>query len=262
MLLQIKNLSVTYRGHQGYVPALKDVSFTINSTEALGVVGESGSGKSTLANAILNLLPIDAARSGQIVFKEKDIFSLNEKTLKNTRGNQIGLIFQEPAGTFNPVFTVGYQLEELLKFKRHIQSKAERQRIIFDVFKRVRLPEAERILKSYPHQLSGGQLQRLSIAMAISLKPSLLIADEPTSSLDVTTESQIMYLFKELVRELKLTIMFITHNLDLVKILCERVVVLYQGQVREVKERDKLFAHPQDRYTQSLLAALKRLEED
>lgn len=261
MFLIAKDLTVQYRSQDKYVEALKDVSFDLRQGEILGVVGESGSGKSTFALSVLNLLPSDCRKQGEIIFNNKNILSLNDRQAQKLRGNEIGLIFQDPAGTFNPVLTLGYQFEEVLTEKLSLSDRIKRKEIIFDCLSRAKLKEPERIIKSYPHQLSGGQLQRVAIAMAIALRPKLLIADEPTSSLDVTIESQIVNLFKELSRALNLTIIFITHNLDLVKVLCDRAVVLYQGRVREIRKTEELFASAQDSYTKSLLAAFKQLEE-
>ena len=260
MILEVKDLSVSYQSRAKYVDALNKVSWGMAEGEILGIVGESGSGKSTLALSILNLLPPDSKSEGKIIFKDKNIFKAKEKESEILRGNQIGLIFQEPASTFNPVLSINYQFQEIIQSKLNIRSKPEISKIIFDCLEKVRVREPERILKSYPHQLSGGQLQRIAIAIAIALKPTILIADEPTSSLDVTIESQIVHLFKELRDKFKLTIIFITHNLDLVKVLCDRVVVLYQGQVREIKAREELFANPEDDYTKSLLDSFSQLE--
>ena len=261
MILDIKNLSVSYCGGKTYVDALKEINCFVNQGEILGIVGESGSGKSTLVYSILNLLPQDVKKSGDIYFKQKEIFNLEEGQLQNIRGKKIAIIFQEPGSTFNPVLSIGYQFNEILKHKIKIKSKSERKRIIIDSFKKVKLPDVQRIMNSYPHQLSGGQLQRVAIAMAISSRPDILIADEPTSSLDVTIESQIIHLFKDLQKELNLTIIFITHNLDLVRVLCDRAVVLCKGVVREVAGVKELFDAPKDTYTQELLAAFKKIEE-
>ena len=261
MILDIKDLNVSYCGKDGYVKALENINLNLIKGEILGIVGESGSGKSTLAYSILNLLPPDAKISGEAVFNSKDMLSINDQELEKIRANRIGLIFQDPASTFNPVLSIGYQFHEILKSKLNMKNGSIRKQLIIDSFKRVRLYEAERIISSYPHQLSGGQLQRVAIAMAVSFKPSLLIADEPTSSLDVTIESQIIHLFKELKQDLNLTIMFITHNLDLIKFLCDRVAVIYKGRIREIKDKDSIFASPQDPYTKSLLSALKELEK-
>jgi ABC-type dipeptide/oligopeptide/nickel transport system ATPase component len=257
MMLEIKDLSVTYAGAS--TKALDSINFSVQKEEILGVVGESGCGKSTLANAIVDLLPLDAKPQGSVVFNGKSIYALSEKELCQVRGNGIGLIFQEPAATFNPVLSIGYQFDELLRIKLKMKRR-ERPDFMAETLKKVKINEAGRILKSYPHQLSGGQLQRIAIAFALSLNPALLIADEPTSSLDVTTESQIIYLFREIRETLKVGIIFITHNLDLVWSLCDRVVVLQAGGVKEVKEKNLLFAHPSDAYTKSLLAAFKKFE--
>jgi ABC-type dipeptide/oligopeptide/nickel transport system ATPase component len=261
MIVEVKNLTVQYRAKGGLLTALRKVNFHVKEGEILGIVGESGSGKTTLAMSFLNLLPLDALKEGQIFFKGKDIFLFAEPQLEALRGSRIGMVFQEPAASFNPVLRIGYQFEEFLKEKQKIRSKKKRQDVIFDALGRVRLFERERIVRSYPHQLSGGELQRISLAMAVSAKLALLIADEPTSSLDVTIESQIINLFKELRDTLRLTVVFITHNLDLVKALCDRVLVLYKGEVREIQDKEKLFSAPQDAYTKELLLALRELEE-
>jgi microcin C transport system ATP-binding protein len=260
MILEVKDLSVAYRGRTGYVDALKRVSCGIKKGEILGIVGESGCGKSTFALSILNLLPSDAKSEGTILFKGKNILKAGQAEAENLRGSQIGLIFQEPASTFNPVLSINYQFQEILEHKAGIRKKARRKEIIFDSLKKVRVSEPQRILNSYPHQLSGGQLQRVAIALAIALNPVVLIADEPTSSLDVTIESQIIHLFQELKDKLKLTIIFITHNLALVKALSDRVVVLYRGEIREAKSRKEVFDNPEDSYTRALLASFRDLE--
>lgn len=261
MILQVKNLNVKYRGRDKDVSALNNVSFDVLEGEILGIVGESGSGKSTFAFSLLNLLPEDSQKQGSIIFNNKDILHLNARDARDLRGNKIGLIFQDPAAAFNPVLTIGYQFEEVLREKAFIRNKQQIKRNIFDSLEKVNLGEPQRMIKSYPHQLSGGQLQRIAIAMAVSLAPALLIADEPTSSLDVTIESQIINLFRELRKHLNLTIIFITHNLDLVRALCDRVVILYKGEVREAGEVKKIFAFPEDDYTKKLLTAFKELEE-
>jgi len=262
MILDVKNLSVTYCTTKGYTEALKEVNFSVKEGEILGIVGESGSGKSTFSYATLGLLPFDSEVKGKVMFSGKNNISLSDKELEKIRANKIALIFQDPASSFNPVLSIGYQFQEVLKQKLRIKNKAKIKKIIFNAFDKVKLPDAERIIKSYPHELSGGQLQRVAIAISISLGANLLIADEPTSSLDVTIESQIVHLFRRLRDELKLTIIFITHNLDLVKVLCDRVVVLYEGQVREIANKDDLFNLPKDSYTKDLLTSFKKLEDE
>ncbi|UCD15576.1 MAG: ABC transporter ATP-binding protein [Candidatus Omnitrophota bacterium] len=258
-IIEVKNLNVTYTGIKE-VQALREISFCVGKGEILGVVGESGSGKSTLAYAFLNLLPSDSKKTGRILFNNEDILSLKRGELEKLRGRQVSMIFQEPAATFNPVLSIGYQFEEILDKRAGIKRKDDRRKIITDSFNKVRLADYTRIMRSYPHQLSGGQLQRASIAMAISLKPAVLIADEPTSSLDVTIESQIINLFRDLRDSFNLTIIFITHNLDLVKALCDRAVVLYQGEIREIASSRELFVSPKDNYTVSLIKSFKELE--
>jgi peptide/nickel transport system ATP-binding protein len=209
---------------------------------------------------VINLLPRDAKKEGSVVFDGKNLYSLSEGELRRTRGNEIGLIFQEPAAMFNPVLSIGYQFDEVLRVKLGMK-KTQRLAFMTEILKKIRIQDTERTLKSYPHQLSGGQLQRIAIAFALSLNPKLLIADEPTSSLDVTTESQIIHLFREIRATLQVGIIFITHNLDLVQSLCDRVVVLQEGKVKEIKEKNLLFQHPSDPYTKTLLAAFRKLEE-
>ncbi|MBN2483087.1 MAG: ABC transporter ATP-binding protein [Candidatus Omnitrophica bacterium] len=261
-IITFKNLGIRYRdGHKALL-ALDNVTFSVKEKEIFGIVGESGSGKSTLAFALLGLLPENAVGAGQIFFEEKDIFSLPESRMREIRGRQLGVIFQEPASSFNPVLSIGYQFRELLIHKMQVQDAAQRREIMLSYLKEVGLKDPLRILDSYPHQLSGGQLQRVAIAYALSLKPKVLIADEPTSSLDVTVESQIINLFSYLRDKFNVTIIFITHNLDLVGVLCDRVAVLYKGQLREIQEPAALFAAPKDPYTQELIHTFSQLTQN
>ncbi len=257
-LLKVDKLSVKYKNSSAD-SALVNVSFNLYKGEILGIVGESGSGKTTLANAILNVLPDNSQRKGRIIFQNKDIFSLRDDEMEKIRGGGIGIVFQEAAASFDPVFTIGYQLREFLKQKRSLKTEANIKKEMADNLSRVGLREHQRILESYPHQLSGGQLQRAAIAMAISANPSLLIADEPTSSLDVTVESQIVSLLLRLQKELNLTILFITHNLGLVDILCNRVVVLYRGKVQDDIGRDLLFSEKTSNYTRELAKSFRSI---
>ncbi len=260
ILLKVNNLNVEYTGKR-IVQALRDVSFDVRQGEIVGIIGESGSGKTTLAYSIINLLPGNTRINGGIELKGKNILSFNEKELRSLRGREIGIIPQDPAAAFNPVFTIGYQFEEFLKSKGFFFGKEERVLFMEELLRKVHLFYPQRILKSYPHQLSGGQLQRAMIALTIAVKPSLLIADEPTSSLDVTVESQLMHMFLNLRKELGLTIIFITHNLGLIEVLCDRVVVLYRGQVKEVGDKTSVIFSPQDGYTKSLRDSFKAIEE-
>ncbi len=256
--LKVNNLSVEYTGKRT-IKALKEVSFDVRQSEILGIIGESGSGKTTLAYSIVNLLPGNTRIKGKIEFKGKDILSFSERELRILRGKEIGIIPQDPAASFNPVFTIGYQFEEFLKSKKACADKEERVLFMEELLSKVHLPDPRRILKSYPHQLSGGQLQRAMIALTIAVKPSLLIADEPSSSLDVTVESQLIHMFLNLREELGLTIIFITHNLGLIEVLCDRVVVLYRGEVKEAGDKKSVIVSPQDGYTKSLIDSFKAI---
>lgn len=259
MLLEVDTLSVQYPHAQK--KALAGVSFSLKEKEILGVVGESGSGKSTLASALVGLHSADTQVGGRILYCKKNIIALDEARFAALRGNEIGIIFQEPASIFNPVFSIRYQFEEMLRIKLGMRVRAGRLAIMEKAFAQVHIKEAGRLLASYPHQLSGGQLQRVAIAMSLALNPKILIADEPTSSLDVTTESQIINLFKEVNKTLGLSIIFITHNLDLVKAICSRAIVLYDGLVRESCDVNTLFTKASDRYTKDLLAAYRALND-
>ncbi|MCM8787035.1 MAG: ABC transporter ATP-binding protein [Candidatus Omnitrophica bacterium] len=259
LLLEVKNLNVKYNFKGKSISALENINFDLKKGEVLGVVGESGSGKTTLALSILNLLPEDAKIEGEIFYEGENILLLDQKQLNNIRANKIGLIFQEPASSFDPFFTISYQFHQLLKLKANIKNKEKREDIIFNIFKKVKIFDVNRILNSYPHQLSGGQLQRISIAMAISLKPTLLIADEPTSSLDVTVGSQIIHLLKDLQEATNLTIIFITHNLELAKIFSDKILVLYKANMVELKDTKTIFESPENAYTKSLIEALEIL---
>jgi peptide/nickel transport system ATP-binding protein len=257
-ILEIKNLSITYKAG---TKALQNLLFDVSEKEIIGIVGESGSGKTTLAYALMGLLPHGIEFTGQILFKQKDILLFKQEEFTAIRGKEIVMISQEPAGAFNPVLSLGYQFSEVLAQKLKINNRKQQEMIILDAFQKVHLQDGLRIIKSYPHQLSGGQLQRAAIAMSVSVGAKILIADEPTSSLDVTIESQIINLFKELRNNLGLTIIFITHNLALVNALCDRTAVLYQGKLCDIVETKKLFTMTHDSYTKSLINAYNELEE-
>ncbi len=258
-LLEVKKLSVTYFTKEAKIEALKKISFSLEEGQILGIMGESGSGKTTLAFSLLNLLEPSAKKEGKILFEGKEVFSLKEKEWQDLRAKKISLIFQEPAACFDPLFSIGFQFQELINQKLHLKKP---QPLILESLKMVKLKDPQRLLKRYPHQLSGGELQRIAIAMAISLQPKLLIADEPTSSLDVTTESQIILLFKELHQKLKLTLIFISHNLNLIKRLAQKTLVLYQGELKEFKPTSELFKAPAHPYTKELIKALRDLDEE
>ncbi len=257
MLLEVKNLSVHYSGG---VTALHNLSLEVAPRQILALVGSSGSGKTTLAYAALKLLPPGTLVEGTILFAGRNVFSIAPDELNHRRGREIALIMQEPAAGFNPVLTVGYHFHEVLQEKAGVEDAQERLRIIIENLALCGLPD-HTIVARYPHELSGGQLQRFALAMAVSLKPKLIIADEPTSALDVVSESGVLHLFKELKEKLGAGLIFITHNLGLARLLADRVAVLYKGELRENGTVDDIFDHPQDPYTKQLIAAFRELEE-
>ena len=257
-LLRVSNLSVAYTGER-IKEALKSVSFKLHKGEILGIVGESGSGKTTLASSILNILPPDARKEGEVIFEGRNILEMSDEELRNIRGNRISIVFQEPAASFNPVLTIGYHFSEFMNKISVFNKNGNKDKIIDNLLRKSGIHDTKRVLNSYPHQLSGGQLQRAMIALAISSNPDILIADEPTSSLDVTVESQIINLLLELRKEFGFTILFITHNLGLIKVLCDRVIFLYRGEVKEITDTASLFLHPQQEKTKLFINDYLRL---
>ncbi|TCK67741.1 peptide/nickel transport system ATP-binding protein [Winogradskyella wandonensis] len=252
-LLQVENLSISFVSKNKKTEVIHEVSFDVFENEILGIVGESGSGKSVSSLAIMRLLPekVSKITSGSIQFGGKDLLSASQKELQNIRGNDIAMIFQEPMSSLNPSMTCGKQVSELIK-KHTSLSKKEIKKEVIDLFSRVRLPNPERIYKAYPHEISGGQKQRVMIAMAISCKPKLLIADEPTTALDVTVQKEILDLLKLLQQETGLSIIFISHDLALMSELADRVVVMYKGQIVENGDVEELFKSPKHQYTKAL----------
>jgi len=258
-IIEVKDLSVAFPSGDNLFLAVQDVSFSVAKKEVFGIVGESGSGKSTLALAMLDLLPDTARVEGEVLFQGRDIRKLNNSDLRVLRGKDISMVFQTPASSFNPVLSIEYQFREVLAQNTELRGRKQFSAKMADMLEKVRLPEPERILKSYPHQLSGGQLQRVALAFALAADPKVLIADEPTSSLDVTVESQIINLLFSLKDELNISIVFITHNLDLVNVLCDRVCVLYKGKVCEIADKNNFFSGPRQAYSRELLHSLKEL---
>jgi peptide/nickel transport system ATP-binding protein len=259
-LLQIKNFSVDFITESGVTSAVKNISYEINSGETVAIVGESGSGKTVTSLSILKLLPSPPAKykSGQILFSENgktsvDILKLNDKELRKIRGNKISMIFQEPMTSLNPVKTCGDQVTEAIRIHRDIsQSEAERKTI--ELFEQVKLPDPSSILHRYPHEISGGQKQRVMIAMAISCHPALLIADEPTTALDVTVQKTILKLIRELQQTQRMSVIYITHDLGLVSEIADKVIVMYKGEVVEAGSIKDIFLNPQHPYTKALLS--------
>ncbi|WP_433975316.1 ATP-binding cassette domain-containing protein [Tunturiibacter lichenicola] len=258
VLLEVNDLSIGFGQHR----AVKGISFYINSGETLGLVGESGSGKSATSLAVLRLLPESARIAGEIRFEGGDLLALPEEAMRRRRGREIAMIFQEPMTALNPVMPVGAQIAEAVAAHHpELARKAVRVRVL-EAMEEVGLPEVERRAKDYPHQFSGGQRQRILIAMAIVNRPRLLIADEPTTALDVTVQAQILALLKELRREHGLAMLFISHDLAVVSQVADRVAVMQQGVIVEQAEAGQLFRAPQHAYTRRLLASAPTMKTD
>lgn len=260
LLLDVKNLVTEFRTDGGIVKAVNDVSFTLNKGETIGIVGESGSGKSVTSLSIMRLIPNPPGRiaSGQILYnsrdgKQVDLAKIPDKDMRYYRGNEIAMIFQEPMTSLNPVFTCGNQVMEAILLHQKV-SKQEAKDITLKMFEKVRLPNPQRILEAYPHQLSGGQKQRVMIAMAMSCNPSILIADEPTTALDVTVQKTILDLMYQLKHEIDSAIMFITHDLGVIAEIADKVLVMYKGRIVEQGTVLEIFSNPKHPYTRSLLA--------
>jgi peptide/nickel transport system ATP-binding protein len=260
-LLQVEDLHTQFFTSRGVVRAVDGVSFHIDAGETLGVVGESGCGKTITALSILRLVP-DPGRimSGRILFRGKDVVKMNDEETRDFRGSDVAMIFQDPMTSLNPVTKIGPQIEEAMTAHQRF-SPAEAKVRVIQLLKRVRVPAAERRINDYPHQFSGGMRQRAMIAMGLANEPSLLIADEPTTALDVTVQAQIIDLMKQLNRELGTAMMLITHNMALVASLCQRVVVMYAGRVVEEGPVEQIFKSPQHPYTWSLLRSVPRVDE-
>jgi oligopeptide transport system ATP-binding protein len=261
-LLELDSVQTYLKLRRGTVRAVDGVSFTVDSGETLGIVGESGSGKSMTALSIMRLLP----RSGRIVggkitFKGRVLSDLLEDEMEAIRGTEIAMIFQDPMTSLNPVFRTGWQVGEPLRIHQHVRAGASINAAI-DLFKKVGIPEAPRRVRQFPHMFSGGMRQRAMIAMGLSTGPSLLIADEPTTALDVTIQAQILELLRTLNREYGTATILITHNLGVVAGMCDRVIVMYAGRVVEEGSTDDVFSHPEHPYTWSLLRSIPRLDAE
>ncbi|MGH7761230.1 MAG: ABC transporter ATP-binding protein [Candidatus Dormibacteraceae bacterium] len=260
-LLQVEDLHTQFFTSRGVVRAVDGVSLHIDVGETLGVVGESGCGKTMTALSILRLVP-DPGKivSGRILFRGNDVLKMGDEEIREFRGNDVAMIFQDPMTSLNPVTKVGRQIEEAMTAHQRFTPELAKSRVI-ELLTRVRVPSAERRAKDYPHQFSGGMRQRAMIAMGLANEPSLLIADEPTTALDVTVQAQIIQLMKQLNRELGTAMMLITHNMALVASLCQRVVVMYAGRVVEEGPVEQIFKSPQHPYTWSLLRSVPRVDE-
>jgi peptide/nickel transport system ATP-binding protein len=259
-LLTVNNLQTAFATDGREVVSVEDVSFRLEPGQTLGIVGESGCGKSVTSSSIMRLLGRKGRiRRGEILFEGTDLVTLSEKEIREIRGNKISMIFQEPMTSLNPVFTIGYQMLESITL--HLKMNKQDARIhAIDMLKKVGIPRAEAIFDSYPHTLSGGMRQRVMIAMALSCRPKLLIADEPTTALDVTIQAQILDLIKKLSKAADMAVMLITHDLGVIAEMADRVIVMYAGQVVEEADVFTLFDHPKHPYTQGLMNSIPRID--
>jgi peptide/nickel transport system ATP-binding protein len=260
-LLEIRGLRVEFATDDGIVPALDGVDLDIGRGETLGVVGESGCGKTVTALSVLKLLPMPPARiaGGRILWQGRDLVPLGRGDMRRVRSKEIGIVFQEPMTSLNPVYTVGDQIAEVVRLHEGLGHKAALARTI-EMLRLVRIPNPQRRVGDYPHQFSGGMRQRVMIAMALACNPMLLIADEPTTALDVTIQAQILELLAEMKSRLGMAVMLITHAMGVVAEVAERVVVMYAGRVVEEAPVEELFARPHHPYTQGLIRSIPRLD--
>jgi oligopeptide/dipeptide ABC transporter ATP-binding protein len=261
-ILEVKNLEVVFNLSKGSVTALHGVSLTLNKGERVALVGESGSGKTLLSLSILRLIEQPGEiKGGEILFNGRDLMKLGEEEIRKVRGNEIAMIFQEPLSSLNPVLTIGYQVAEPFLVHTDI-SKAEALRKAKELLKLVSIADVDRVAAAYPHELSGGMRQRAMIAMALALNPSLLLADEPTTALDVTLQAQFIELLKDLQKRLSLTLLIVTHDFGVVAEIAERVLVIYGGMIVEEALVSELFANPLHPYTKGLLASIPKRGRD
>jgi oligopeptide transport system ATP-binding protein len=262
-LVEIRNLRTHFYTEDGVVPAVDGVSLYVRRGETLGVVGESGCGKSVTSLSVMRLIPNPPGKivEGEIIFEGQDLLKLSEPQMRKIRGNDISMIFQEPMTSLNPVYTIGDQISEAVQLHQGLNYKEATGKAV-EMLRLVGIPLPERRVKEYPHQLSGGMRQRVMIAMALSCNPKLLIADEPTTALDVTIQAQILELMKKLKKELGMAIMLITHDLGVVAEMAERVVVMYGGKVVEEGDVVAIYQTPLHPYTEGLLRSIPRLDTD
>lgn len=261
-LLDVRDLKIAFYDTTPPTEVVKGISFSLEEGETLGIVGESGSGKTQTALSILRLLKENSAVSGgEILYEGSSVAHASSQDLQRIRGKEISMIFQEPMTSLNPVKRIGWQIEESLRIHTEL-NKEERYQKAIEMMKEVELPDPERLYRQYPHELSGGMRQRVMIAAAMICNPRILIADEPTTALDVTIQAQIVELLKRMNREKQTSILFISHDLSLVKQLCERVLVMKGGYIVETGLTQEVFAHPKEEYTQRLIAAIPKVKRN
>ncbi|MFI5945270.1 ABC transporter ATP-binding protein [Streptomyces uncialis] len=262
MLLDVRELQVEFRTRDGVAKAVNGVSYSLDAGETLAVLGESGSGKSVTAQAIMGILDIPPGRitGGEILFKGRDLLTLKEDARRKVRGAEMAMIFQDALSSLNPVLTVGDQLGEMFRVHRGASHKAARAQAV-ELMERVRIPAAAERVGQYPHQFSGGMRQRIMIAMALALEPDLIIADEPTTALDVTVQAQVMELLADLQRELNMGLILITHDLGVVADVADRIAVMYAGRIVETAPVHDIYKAPAHPYTKGLLESIPRLDQ-
>ncbi len=262
ILLKVENLNIEFHDHDVPERVVNQLNMVLHQGEILGIVGESGSGKSMTAMAIAGLLRRhDMKMEGKILFEGNELLHTDRETLRQLQGNQIGIVFQEPMTSLNPVKRIGWQVEESLRIHRPELSKEERYMRVIKALEEVELDNPQLVYKKYPHQLSGGMRQRVMIASAMICEPKLLIADEPTTALDVTIQLQIVKLLQRLNQEKKMAVLFISHDLSLVKRLCDRVIVMHNGSMVETGRTEEIFYSPKEDYTIKLISAIPKLEK-
>ena len=262
-IIEVKNLKTYFKTDAGIAHAVEDVSFDVYPGETLGIVGESGCGKSVTALSIMRLVaqPPGYYAGGEILFNGESILDMPKNKIQKIRGNKISMIFQEPMTSLNPVFTCGDQIMESIILHQKLSEKEAKEKAI-EMLKLVGIPSPERRVQEYPHQLSGGMRQRVMIAMALSCNPSVLIADEPTTALDVTIQAQILELIEKLQKEMGLAVMMITHDLGVIAEICDRVIVMYAGQIQEIATVHELFNNPLHPYTQALMESIPKINQE
>ena len=262
-LLRVENLNAWFYTEEGIVKALENVSFSVGRGEILGLVGETGCGKSVTSSCIMRLIPSPPGKiiGGKILFEGEDLAQATPERMRQIRGKDIAMIFQDPMSSLNPVFTVGRQVEEAIRVHNPGMSAAQIHERAAEMFKKVNIPDPERSMKRYPHQFSGGMKQRVMIAMALSCNPRMLIADEPTTALDVSIQAQILSLIKDLQKDFGSSIMLISHDLGVIATMAQKVAVMYAGSIIEYGSVRQIFEHPLHPYTQGLLGAIPRLDQ-
>lgn len=258
LMIEIKDLCVEFETEKGMLKALRGVDFQVHPGEILGIVGESGSGKSVTATSMMGLLPKQVIKSGEILIDGTSVLSLSRNELSKLRGNKISMIFQEPGRSFDPLYSIGKTFSETLLRANPSLSKEDCNKRTVELLKEVGIPNPEERLNNFPHQFSGGQLQRVMIALAVAAKPSYLIADEPTTALDVTIQERIVRLLKDMKEKYNLAVIFITHDLSLIQCIADKILVMYSGLVLEYGKTSEVLSQPLHPYTKGLLASIPR----